>query len=309
LEEKMKLLSNNTGISYYPFGMQMPARSYKPADYRFGFNGQEKETEITNTESHYGTEYWMYDSRLGRRWNIDPVKKQHESSYATFANTPIWAIDPLGNDTILFNSSGKFANKKLKDDKNDFDVLLQVSNKELKKGQIDYKKDGSLRSRHLNMQTTKDGFSFVSNRRKIGNEKINYSELSLFKDNVRGDESYRIYEFLVNSTSVEFSYIFSVNGTIPRINITTSQERYSERYGSILSSIISKTEGSAIFVHIHSHPVYTEREKKEYTILPDQRNPSTADKDFKRSINEKQLKREKFTPSFYIYFQGVLYDY
>ncbi len=38
----------------------------------------------------------MYDSRIGRRWERDPVVKVWESSYATFANNPILFADPLG---------------------------------------------------------------------------------------------------------------------------------------------------------------------------------------------------------------------
>jgi len=67
--------------------------------YRFGFNGQEKDDEIFNvTGSSYTAEFWQYDSRLGRRWNIDPVVKPWESSYAAFRNNPIWYADPSGLD-------------------------------------------------------------------------------------------------------------------------------------------------------------------------------------------------------------------
>jgi hypothetical protein len=82
---------------YYPFHMQMPGRFDNSAGYRYGgSNGQEKETEITGNSSHYSAEYWMYDSRLGRRWNVDPVIKEEESPYATFANNPIVHTDING---------------------------------------------------------------------------------------------------------------------------------------------------------------------------------------------------------------------
>lgn len=45
----------------------------------------------------------MYSPRIGRRWEIDPVVKYHESPYATFGNNPIWFADPNGADTITFN--------------------------------------------------------------------------------------------------------------------------------------------------------------------------------------------------------------
>lgn len=39
----------------------------------------------------------MYDSRIVRRWNTDPVVKHYESPYAVFDNNPILIADPLGN--------------------------------------------------------------------------------------------------------------------------------------------------------------------------------------------------------------------
>lgn len=41
-------------------------------------------------------EFWEYDSRLGRRLNVDPVTYSWKSSYATFDNNPIYYADPLG---------------------------------------------------------------------------------------------------------------------------------------------------------------------------------------------------------------------
>jgi hypothetical protein len=51
--------------------------------------------------------FWEYDSRLGRRWNIDPVVKPALSGYSAFSNSPIWKVDPDGDDDF-FNTSGKF---------------------------------------------------------------------------------------------------------------------------------------------------------------------------------------------------------
>src|SRR5690606_12292988 len=65
--------------------------------YRFGFNGQEKDNEITGVEgSHNTAEFWMYDTRLGRRWNVDPIVRYFESPYATFLNSPINLNDIYG---------------------------------------------------------------------------------------------------------------------------------------------------------------------------------------------------------------------
>ena len=60
-----------------------------------------------------------YDSRLGRRWNIDPVVKYHESPYATFANTPIWITDRTGADSTFYSKGreGKLESMKIFGDK------------------------------------------------------------------------------------------------------------------------------------------------------------------------------------------------
>jgi len=80
-----------TAGDYYPFGMQMPGREYKNSYltdtcYRYGFNGQEKSDEIApNTTT---AEFWEYDARLGRRFNIDIRSINGVSDYSTFDNNP-----------------------------------------------------------------------------------------------------------------------------------------------------------------------------------------------------------------------------
>jgi len=82
--------------------MAMKERSFSNEEYRFGFNTQEKSTELG--EDTYTAEFWQYDSKIARRWNVDPVVKSHESSYAAFANNPIWFVDINGADTLVVNT-------------------------------------------------------------------------------------------------------------------------------------------------------------------------------------------------------------
>jgi hypothetical protein len=99
-----------TANDYYPFGMQMPGRKFSQANssYRYGFNGQEKSDDVTigNTTAMY----WEYDSRIGRRWNVDPVENVGESPYLCFSGSPLYKIDPLGNtptDIVYQTKGGK----------------------------------------------------------------------------------------------------------------------------------------------------------------------------------------------------------
>ena len=62
--------------------------------YLSGFNGMEHEDEVA--PGMYTAEYWEYDSRIGRRWNTDPVVYPWQSSYACFNNNPIYYKDPSG---------------------------------------------------------------------------------------------------------------------------------------------------------------------------------------------------------------------
>ncbi len=79
----------------------MPKRSLSATAYRFGFNGQEKDNEISGSDgTHYTAMFWEYDARICKRWNIDPKIKVWESPYACFNDNPISIIDENGDDGI-----------------------------------------------------------------------------------------------------------------------------------------------------------------------------------------------------------------
>lgn len=78
--------------------MTMPGRNYSSSvdKCRYGMNGQEKDDEIF--QGAMSAEFWEYDSRLGRRWETDPIVKPWESPYVCFYNNPIVFSDPYGLD-------------------------------------------------------------------------------------------------------------------------------------------------------------------------------------------------------------------
>lgn len=77
--------------------MQMTGRKYQvgSTSYRYSINGQEKESELN--ESITNAKYWEYDSRIGRRWNLDPIFNTDVSRYSIVSNNPIYYSDPLGD--------------------------------------------------------------------------------------------------------------------------------------------------------------------------------------------------------------------
>jgi len=82
----------------------MAERSGNLSGYRFGFNGQEADNEVYGVKQSYTAEFWQYDTRLGRRWNVDPVTNESESSYIGLSNNPIWYCDPNGDFKTKFGA-------------------------------------------------------------------------------------------------------------------------------------------------------------------------------------------------------------
>ncbi|MBI1289487.1 MAG: hypothetical protein GC178_18115 [Flavobacteriales bacterium] len=75
--------------------------------YVFGFQGQEKDDEVAGNGNSYTAEFWQYDTRLGRRWNLDPKGHPSFSFYSAFSLNPIMYSDPLGDTTKFANKSGQ----------------------------------------------------------------------------------------------------------------------------------------------------------------------------------------------------------
>lgn len=79
----------------------MPGRSFSSSDYRFGFNGMEKDDEIKNiTGSSYDFGARIYDPRIGRWLAIDPASHKYpfSSPYVFALNNPLFYVDPNGED-------------------------------------------------------------------------------------------------------------------------------------------------------------------------------------------------------------------
>ncbi len=84
---------------FYPFGSSIKSRSYSAGSgFRFGYGGHVKDDEIKGNGSHLSFGEYGYDTRIVRRWNIDPkvAKAPDWSSYRTFFCNPIRYSDPDG---------------------------------------------------------------------------------------------------------------------------------------------------------------------------------------------------------------------
>jgi len=86
---------------YFPFGSEMPGRSYNSGEYRYGFNGMEKDDEVKGTGNSYDFGARMYNPLIGRWMSIDSKATAFEGPYTAFANSPIIVVDPDGKENIV----------------------------------------------------------------------------------------------------------------------------------------------------------------------------------------------------------------
>ncbi len=103
------LASNLAVVSfndYYAFGMLEPGRTVSSDEYRYGFNGMEKDDEVKGEGNSYDFGARMYDSRLGRWLSRDGMEAAYVpiSTYSFALNNPIILIDNDGN--IIYDSKG-----------------------------------------------------------------------------------------------------------------------------------------------------------------------------------------------------------
>jgi RHS repeat-associated protein len=92
-----------------PFGMLIQERTFSATAYRFGFNGQEKENQISDVDGgHLSFRYRIEDARLGRFLSVDPLSAKYpgNSTYCFAENRVIWAMELEGLEAY-YNSEGE----------------------------------------------------------------------------------------------------------------------------------------------------------------------------------------------------------
>lgn len=127
--------------------MTMPGRSYTSENYRFGFNGMEKDDEIAQGNLDFGAR--IYDSRIGR-W-LSPNMFEYEycawSPFNFAADNPMLFIDPDGNRLFIslesFNETSNSLQLSLPSDLDGFISISRTT------GEVTLHKE-KLTEQHLN---------------------------------------------------------------------------------------------------------------------------------------------------------------
>lgn len=88
----------NSYSDYYAFGQLLPNRHGNDNQYRYGFNGFEKDDEVKGEGNSYDFGARMHDPRLGRFLSRDPKEKEFPcmSPYLFAADSPLRFIDENG---------------------------------------------------------------------------------------------------------------------------------------------------------------------------------------------------------------------
>jgi RHS repeat-associated protein len=100
---KAAQILTTTYRDYYPFGMEMPGRSYSAGDYRFGFNGKENDPEAVTAGSQYDYGFRIYNTAIGRFLSVDPLTASYPwyTPYQFAGNMPINSIDLDGLEQFV----------------------------------------------------------------------------------------------------------------------------------------------------------------------------------------------------------------
>ncbi len=98
--------------NYYPYGMQQPGRHHESGEWRYGFNGKERDDAVSNGSSTYNFNNRVIDVRLGRWWSKDRKTNADASPYASFAHNPILYTDIDGDDTLIYPLNGSVVIKR-----------------------------------------------------------------------------------------------------------------------------------------------------------------------------------------------------
>lgn len=168
-------VSDRTHFDYYPFGSIMQTRSWAGGAYSYGFNGKEKNNEISVEGGSYDFGARIYEGRLGRWWSTDSKYSKFPSlsPFNFGANNPIYLIDPDGKDIYPYHIKG-----------------TSVSN-----GAAIYdagKVSANTESVILDLLKTPDGFAFFS---QFAKKDQTIGEYTFMEDGIHSDHDLYLYDY------------------------------------------------------------------------------------------------------------------
>ncbi len=127
--------------------MGMPGRKMFLEYYRFSYNGQERLTDLSLANDHTTALFWEYDTKLAKRWNLDPKLKTWESGYCVLGGNPVSNLDPLGDEWFKDKSGTRQFSPEInsRTKLGEGEVYIGATDiEETKRGIVNYRNDGSI---------------------------------------------------------------------------------------------------------------------------------------------------------------------
>jgi hypothetical protein len=155
--------------------MMMPGRTYSAMTvYRYGFNGQEHSSDVAN--GSYTADFWQYDARTGRRWNLDPKPSPSVSVYNCFSGNPIWFNDFRGDTLDIPSNYGGNAKARAASQEDIYSLLTNQENKQFfkidDKGRVSMDRANLTKENEKNQYLRDPGFALLTDM--INDTKVYY---------------------------------------------------------------------------------------------------------------------------------------
>jgi hypothetical protein len=83
--------------------------SVSKGEYRYGFNGYEKDDDVKGEANHISFGDYGYDPRIGRRWKPDPLESKYPSisPFVFAAGSPLIIVDKNGQKIQIYYKNEK----------------------------------------------------------------------------------------------------------------------------------------------------------------------------------------------------------
>src|SRR5690606_13112590 len=93
----------NIHINEYKANMNIPLAMRIGAGYKYGFNGKERDDEVSGSGNVYDYGFRIYNPRLGKFLSVDPLTASYPmlTPYQFASNMPIAAIDKDGLEAYI----------------------------------------------------------------------------------------------------------------------------------------------------------------------------------------------------------------
>ena len=113
----------------------MPGRKFtNGGEYRYGFNGKEKDNEVKGDGNQLDYGMRIYDPRLGKFLSVDPLTRKFPNltPYQYAGNKPIWCIDLDGLEDLPYTEKNQYGEKQVYKISSDFSDGFSIFTNETK---------------------------------------------------------------------------------------------------------------------------------------------------------------------------------